>query len=83
MSTLEERLDRMRAASAKKIPDDAKAVMAHAGQDLRDSGIIDRIPSVGNAFIPFELVDTKGNRVRSADLLARGPLVVSVYRGVW
>lgn len=83
MSTLEERLDRMRTASAKKVSDGARAIMTRATQDLRDSGILDRIPKPGDSFTHFDLPDTKGGSERSQELLHRGPLVVSVYRGVW
>lgn len=36
----------------------------------------DRIP-------PFELTDATGDLVRSSDLLSKGPLVISFYRGGW
>ena len=36
-----------------------------------------------DALPAFELPDTEGSIVRSADLLARGPLVVTFYRGLW
>ncbi len=83
MRTLQERLDGIKAAFAKKAPDEVRAVMARATQDLRDSGILDRISKPGDALPAFELPDTEGNLVRSADLIAQGPLVVSVYRGAW
>ncbi len=83
MRTLEERLDSMRAAAAKKFPEEVRAVMSRATQDLRDSGIMDRIARPGDALPAFELKDTEGSVVRSADLLGQGPLVVTVYRGSW
>ena len=46
-------------------------------------GIADRILKAGETAPAFELVDTTGQSVRSADLLARGPLVVTFYRGFW
>ena len=30
-----------------------------------------------------EVINQNGETVRSAELLARGPLVLTVYRGVW
>ena len=83
MSTLQERLDRIKAAFSEKAPDSAKAVMARAAKELRDSGILERVPVVGDALPAFKLSDTEGNQVRSRDLLAQGPLVITVYRGVW
>lgn len=83
MSTLQERLDRMEAEMAKKTPADAKAVMERAGRKLRASGILSRIPIPGSPLPEFELPDSEGQPVRSAELLERGPLIVTFYRGLW
>ncbi|WP_022952096.1 peroxiredoxin-like family protein [Leucothrix mucor] len=39
--------------------------------------------AVGQRVPAFELPDAEGNLVSSADLLAKGPLVVTFYRGSW
>ena len=39
--------------------------------------------AVGQQVPAFELPDAEGNLVSSADLLAKGPLVVTFYRGSW
>lgn len=83
MSTLQGRLDRIKAGFQKEAPEDVKAVMAGATTRLRDSGIMQRLPAPGDDLIPFELPDTEGRLVSSGDLLASGPLVLTVYRGVW
>ncbi len=83
MSTLAERLDRIREGFEKEAPAEALAVMHRATDDLRASGITDRIPAIGETLVPFELPDTEGRTVSSTDLLASGPLVVTFYRGVW
>ena len=83
MSTLHDRLERIRAGFAKQAPEEARRVMARATEDLRASGILDRIPKVGDTLRAFELPDTSGATVRSEELLAEGPLVLSFYRGVW
>ena len=83
MKSLQDRLDRIKAGFSKQAPEDVKAVMARATNDLRDSGILAGIPRPGNLLPSFELPDPEGKRVRSADLLAQGPLVLTVYRGVW
>ncbi|HZQ91760.1 MAG TPA: peroxiredoxin-like family protein [Terriglobales bacterium] len=51
--------------------------------DLRASGITERILRVGATAPDFELVDQRGQVVRSADLLVRGPLIVVFFRGRW
>ena len=50
---------------------------------LKASGAADRALAVGATLPPFELSNQRGETVRSSELLARGPLVLTVYRGVW
>ena len=51
--------------------------------ELKASGQAERARKVGDRAPEFALSDAGAEIVRSADLLARGPLVVSFYRGVW
>lgn len=81
--SLQEKLDQIRASMAARIPADLQEVMHRAVEDLRSSGIGDRLLKVGETAPDFDLADTTGQPVRSADLLARGPLVVTFYRGFW
>ncbi len=83
MSTLQARLDRIKANFVKVAPEEAKAIMARATEDFRASGVLSRIPAPGSQLTGFELPDTEGQPVRSKDLLEQGPLVVTLYRGVW
>ena len=83
MATLKQRLDAHVAASADKIPADVRAIMTHATQSLRDSGILDRVITPGTTLPAFALVDSTGTERRSHDALANGPLVLTFYRGVW
>ena len=83
MSTLQDRLDRIKAGFVSQVPQEVIQVMAGAEEELRSSGIMSRIPAPGAALEPFDLFDTDGTHARSADLLSRGPLVLTVYRGAW
>jgi hypothetical protein len=83
MSGLQERLDRIKEGFVKQVPQEVLQVMAGAEEELRSSGIIERIPAPGSPLPGFELADTDGSVVSSTDLLARGPLVLTVYRGAW
>ena len=83
MSRLQNRLDRIRENFESQAPADKLAVMHAATKELAASGIMDRIPKVGDQLPPFALPDSDGQTVSSADLLAQGPLVVSFYRGGW
>ena len=81
--SLEEKLAATRAASAQRIPPDRAAIMERATEDLRKSGILDRILPVGAQMPAFELANHDGRRVSSEDLLGGGPLVLSFFRGSW
>jgi len=83
MSTLQERLDRIKAGFVSKVPEEVLGVMARAEEELRASDIMSRLPAPGSRLESFQLFDTEGQRVSSDGLLSRGPLVLTVYRGAW
>lgn len=89
MATLTEQLTAMRLAALGdgtrpgRIPAEAAAVMLRVTADQRTSGYRDQMPRVGSAMPGFSLADTDGTVTHSAALLARGPLVVSFFRGAW
>jgi hypothetical protein len=58
-------------------------IMHRATDDLRESGIAERVPRPGAPAPAFALPNTRGELRSSAELLRRGRLVVSFYRGVW
>jgi peroxiredoxin len=57
--------------------------MHHATDDLRVSGITDSVIKVGDPLPPFALKNAFGQEVRSSELLANGPSVLTVFRGSW
>jgi cytochrome oxidase Cu insertion factor (SCO1/SenC/PrrC family) len=81
--SLEEKLAATRAGAATRIPPERQAIMHRATEDLRHSGIMDRIVKVGARAPMFELANHDGRRVDSAELLAGGPMVLSFFRGAW
>jgi peroxiredoxin len=54
-----------------------------AAEALTASGIEDRVLREGDTAPDFELPDALGRPVRLADLRAKGPVIVSFYRGQW
>ncbi|MFQ5744509.1 MAG: hypothetical protein ACE5HV_13100 [Acidobacteriota bacterium] len=80
---LKERLDRIREGASERIPADILAIMHRATEELRASGIMDGVLEVGDRMPDFNLQNTRGETVSSAALLAKGPLVVSFFRGKW
>ena len=80
---LKEKLDAIREASSKRIPPERQAIMHRATADLRASGILDRIVKAGQPMPAFSGQAHDGRAIRSGELLARGPLVLSFFRGHW
>jgi peroxiredoxin len=65
------------------VPYSVIETMHRATAELVASGAAARAIKAGDKAPDFTLTDPDGRLVSSADLLARGPLVVSFYRGVW
>jgi peroxiredoxin len=65
------------------VPPAVIEVMHRATAELIASGAATRALKAGDKAPLFTLNDPGGNPVSSGDLLAKGPLVVSFYRGVW
>ena len=68
-------------APNKRIPLDKRAIMHRATDDLRASGIMHGVSKVGYPLPGFALKNAFGQEVRSSELLAKGPLVLTVFRG--
>jgi hypothetical protein len=81
--TLQEKLDTMREASKTRIPPEARAIMQRTVDDLRASEIMTRVARVGQTAPDFVLPNASGRSVSLKELLARGPVVLSFYRGRW
>jgi hypothetical protein len=80
---LREKLDARRASARDRFPPEDLAVMRRATEDLRNSGILNRALRTGDQAPSWELPDSRGAMTRSRDLLAKGPLVLTFFRGVW
>jgi len=80
---LQEKLDAMREMAKTRIPPEARAVMERSIEDLRASGIMSRVARVGQSAPDFALPNADGRSVSLAGLQARGPVVLSFYRGRW
>jgi AhpC/TSA family len=81
--TLQDKLNEYKAQFESSLPPEALPIMHRATEDLRHSGIIERVLKIGDRVPEFALPNAQGQIVSSAKLLEKGPLVVSFYRGVW
>ena len=81
--TLQEKLDAIREASKTRVPPEVRAIMQRSVDDLRASGIMKGIVRVGQPAPDFTLSNVEGRSVGLTELRARGPVVLSFYRGRW
>lgn len=81
--SLEQKLAAVRDGAAKRIPPERLAIMHRVTDDLRSSGAMDRVIKPGAQAPDFTLNDQNGNAVTLSALAARGPVVMSVFRGFW
>jgi hypothetical protein len=81
--SLQDKLDEYKKSFLEKAPPEAVAVMQKATEDLKNSGILDKVLKVGEPAPEFSLPDENGNLLELKDLLAQGPVVISFYRGQW
>lgn len=83
MTALQDQLDEITANTRTLVQPERLAVGERAVEELFNTGIEGRILSTGTRAPEFALKDSNGKLVRSADLLALGPLVVKFFRGRW
>ena len=81
--SLKQKLEEIKAASTKRIPADKRVVMEQATNDLRASGIMAGVASVGQKAPDFAGTSFDGRAIAFGDLLGRGPVVLSFFRGHW
>lgn len=81
--SLKDELKALRVRAEAKRPPETVAAMRRAVDDLRASGTPASVLKPGDAAPRFALPNADGRIVDSASLLARGPLIVTFYRGRW
>jgi hypothetical protein len=80
---LQEKLSAMKRESMATKPPEVVATMLEESQKLVQSEIADQVIKVGETLPEFTLSDTNDNIITSRDLLAKGPLALCFYRGIW
>jgi peroxiredoxin len=68
---------------AKYVPPETQAIHAQAVADLKQRQVAANALPVGATAPAFDLRDHEGKIISSADMLARGPLVLCFIRGRW
>lgn len=82
---LQQKLDEHKRAflSSGKVTAEMIGIMQRSTEQLRSSGVLQRVIKAGQKVPSFELPNQEGQPVSSNSLLAQGPLVISFFRGVW
>jgi len=73
----------MREDFEKTAPPEALAIMHRATDDLRASGIMDKVVGEGQQAPGFTLQDSQGRPTALAEALSAGPVVLTFNRGDW
>jgi hypothetical protein len=80
---LQDRLDAIHEASKARLSPEIRSIMQGHIAALKAAGIVDRVVRAGQPAPDFTLPNATAESVRLADLWARGPVVLSFYRGRW
>jgi hypothetical protein len=81
--TLQDKLNDLKSNFEKSAPKEAVDIMHRATSDLSNSGILDGVVKTGEIAPEFELKYNDEKMIRLKDFLAKGPVVLSFYRGKW
>jgi len=83
MLKLQDQLDQISEQTRSLVQPERLQPSEDAVAELFSTGIEQQILSVGETAPEFSLPDANGRLVRSADLLALGPVVINFFRGRW
>ena len=81
--SLQKKLDAFKELFKVQAPPGAFDAFARSTKELIESGQAERAVQAGDPAPDFTLTDQNGNDVALTDLLDKGPVVLSFYRGVW
>ncbi len=81
--SLNEEMARLKQEFLSGVPEDIKQTLMQTARELAASGLAEQAVTVGAQAPDFELPNVHGEPVRLSDRLARGPVVLSFYRGGW
>jgi peroxiredoxin len=80
---LKEQLAEYRAGWYQRVPAERQAIMQRHIESLRNGAIARSMLKTGDRAPPIVLPNTKGETVDVGALLAKGPVIVTFYRGGW
>ncbi|CAM2938903.1 peroxiredoxin-like family protein [Pseudoalteromonas distincta] len=81
--SLKAQIDAYNVQKDAKLPADVLALMNTTNEELIAQHIKDNALQVGQKVENFSLANHKGENIEFADLLKKGPVIISFYRGGW
>jgi len=81
--SLQKRLENVKSDFAKEASQEALDAFARATRELIDSGLAERALGEGAPMPRFSVRDTAGEVVNSIRIVAKGPTVLTFFRGRW
>jgi hypothetical protein len=82
-SNLQQELDEFKKQFTAMVPLEAATVVFESIDELARSGLAQQSIQAGDKAPDFSLPNVRGEMVSLAKSLARGPVVLAFYRGVW
>lgn len=81
--TLKERINDFQGSFIPTVPENTMETIMAAQQVLMETGIAEKSINEGSQFPDFNLLNAVNKPRNLADFLAKGPVVLSFYRGAW
>lgn len=81
--TVADELKQLSDQSSKEIPQNVLEAGKAGIEELIASGVTKKALNVGDKMPAFKLLDANGKSINSSDLLKKGHLVITFYRGEW
>ncbi len=81
--SLQSEIENLKTQSAAKRPAEVSETMKQAMQDLKQQNLESRALGAGDRVNDFTLPNVKGEDINLQNALAKGPVVLNIYRGGW
>ncbi|MDX1581514.1 MAG: peroxiredoxin-like family protein [Alphaproteobacteria bacterium] len=81
--SLAEQLEEFNKAGLARVPDEVRETLLKGNAEMIEWGLEKNALKTGDQVPDFELPNATGEKRRLSDLLAKGPVVISFYRGGW
>jgi len=80
---LKKEIEKLKEELSSKTIEESKKIMREAADNLLDLKIQENALKVGEQLPEFELKNAVGKNINIYEILSKGPLVISFYRGSW